>query len=96
MVPFAQFKKRRKHPWRSVSFSKVSGLKHATLLKLTLLYRCFPCFLNCINGTKSRNAPHIEILLIGIRLGLRLSLTSALNKIIKLCNHASNNIATIL
>ena len=25
MVPFAQFKKRKKHPWRSVTFSKVAG-----------------------------------------------------------------------
>ena len=33
----------------------------ATLLKLTLLHRCFSRFLNCTNGTKSRNAPHIFI-----------------------------------
>ena len=25
LVPFAQFKKREKHPWRSVNFSKVAG-----------------------------------------------------------------------
>ena len=25
LVPFAQFKKRKKHPWRSVTFSKVAG-----------------------------------------------------------------------
>ena len=25
LVPFEQFKKREKHPWRSVSFSKVAG-----------------------------------------------------------------------
>ena len=25
LVPFAQFKKREKHPWRSVIFSKVAG-----------------------------------------------------------------------
>ena len=24
-MPFAQFKKREKHPWRSVTFSKVAG-----------------------------------------------------------------------
>ena len=29
------------------------------LLKLRLLHGCFPCFLNCKNGTKLRNAPHI-------------------------------------
>ena len=26
LVPFVQFKKREKHPWRSVTFSKVAGL----------------------------------------------------------------------
>ena len=25
LVPFVQFKKREKHPWRSVTFSKVAG-----------------------------------------------------------------------
>ena len=25
LVPFVQFKKRAKHPWRSVNFSKVAG-----------------------------------------------------------------------
>ena len=43
-VPFVQFKKREKHPWRSVTFSKVAG---------------FSRFLNCTNGTKSRNVPHM-------------------------------------
>ena len=41
---------------------KVAGLKPATLLKLTLLHGCFSRFLNCTNGTKSRNAPHIDYL----------------------------------
>ena len=27
LVPFVQFKKREKHPWRSVNFSKVAGFK---------------------------------------------------------------------
>ena len=31
-------------------------LKHATLLKVTLLHGCFSRFLNCSNGSKSRNA----------------------------------------
>ena len=30
------------------------------LLKLTLVYGCFSRFLNCTNGTKSRNASHIR------------------------------------
>ena len=25
LVPFVQFKKRQRHPWRSVNFSKVAG-----------------------------------------------------------------------
>ena len=25
LVPFVQFKKREKHPWRSANFSKVAG-----------------------------------------------------------------------
>ena len=44
LVPFVQIKKIEKHPWRSVNFSKVAGLKR------------FSRFLNCTNGTKSRNA----------------------------------------
>ena len=56
-VPFLQFKKREKHSWRSVNFSKV-----ATLLKLTLLHERFSRFLHCTNGTKTRNAPHIRIM----------------------------------
>ena len=35
MVPFIQIKKCENHPWRSVTFSKVAGLK------VTLLHGCF-------------------------------------------------------
>ena len=35
LVPFVQFKKREKHPWRSVTF---------TLLKVALLHGCFSHF----------------------------------------------------
>ena len=41
LVQFVQFKKREKHPWRSVIFSKVAGFKPAALLKVTLLHGCF-------------------------------------------------------
>ena len=58
---FAQLKKCEKHPWRSVTFSKVAGFKPATLLKVKFLHGCFLGFLNCINGTKSRSASHIII-----------------------------------
>ena len=50
LVLFVQLKKREKHSWRSVTFSKVAGLK------VTLHHECFSRFLNCTNGTKSRNA----------------------------------------
>ena len=48
-VPFVQLKKLEKRPWRSDAFSKVAGIKSATLLKVTLLYGCFSRFLNCAN-----------------------------------------------
>ena len=52
LVPFAQFKKPEKHPWRSVNFRKVAGL-------VTFLRGYFSRFLNCTNCTKSCNASHI-------------------------------------
>ena len=55
LVPFIQFKKPKKHPRRNDTFSQ-----SATLLKVTLLHWCFSRFLNCTNGTKSRNASHIK------------------------------------
>ena len=59
LVPFVQFKKREKHPWMSVTFSKMAG-QPATLLKVTLLHGCFSRFLNCTNGTKSRKVPRTK------------------------------------
>ena len=43
LAQFAQFKKREKHPWMSVTFSKVAGFNRQ---------------LNYTNGTKSRKASH--------------------------------------
>ena len=54
----SQFKKGKKHPWRSVTFSK----KPSTLLKVTLLHGCFSRFLNSINGTKLRKTCFNKIL----------------------------------
>ena len=51
LVPFVQIKKREKHTWRSVTFTKV--------LKIALIHGGFLRFLNCTNVTKSRNASHI-------------------------------------
>ena len=53
LVSCVQFKKRKKHPWRTVTFSKP-----ATVLKVTLLHGYFSRFLNCANGTKSRKTSH--------------------------------------
>ena len=46
LVPFVQSKKCEKHPWRSVT-------------KINTPPWVFFTFLNCTNGTKSRNAPHL-------------------------------------
>ena len=51
LVPFVQFIKHEKHPWRSV-----------TLNKVTLLHGCFSRFLNCTNSAKSRNASLMDII----------------------------------
>ena len=45
LAPLVQFKKREKHSWGSSTSSKVG---------------CFSRFLNCTNGIKSHNAPHIN------------------------------------
>ena len=47
--------------WYHLYNLKNVKLKPATLLKLALLHVCFSRFLNCANGTKSRNAPHIRL-----------------------------------
>ena len=56
LAPFLQFKKHETHPWRSVTFSKVTGFS----LKVTFLHGCFSRFLDCTNGTKSRNTSQIH------------------------------------
>ena len=50
---FVQIKKREIHPWRSVT--------------LTLLHGCFSRFLICTNGTKLRNASHMDLDLVEIK-----------------------------
>ena len=59
LVPFLQFKKREKQPWRIVTFSNFT--KSVTLLKVTLLHGCFSRFLNCTKDTKSRKACHTHV-----------------------------------
>ena len=57
LVTFAQYKKREKHPWRVLLLVKLQA-------KITLLHGCFSRFLNCTNGTKSRDASHMYFLCI--------------------------------
>ena len=58
LVPFLQFKKREKHPWRSANFSNVASLA-CNFTKFNTPPWVFFTFLNCRNGTKSRNASHL-------------------------------------
>ena len=39
LVPFVQFKKREKHPWKSVNFSKVAGQRTTYILYSPFSYR---------------------------------------------------------
>ena len=54
LVPFVQFKKCEKHPWRSVNLIKLQASACNTPPWV------FFTFLNCAHSTKSRNAPHNE------------------------------------
>ena len=83
LASFAQFKKCEKHPWRSATFSKVAGLKPATLLKVKFLHGCFLGFLNCINGTKSRSASHNHRLAIDLTLNFYIKRTSIFHRLWK-------------
>ena len=53
IVPFVH----EKHPWRSATFSKITGL-----LKVSLCHGCFPRFLNCKNGSWTHKASQIIFL----------------------------------
>ena len=44
LVPFVQFKTCQKHPWRSVTFSKVAGSKPLSLPKVIFLKGVFHVF----------------------------------------------------
>ena len=48
LVPFVQFKKREKHPSRSVNFSKVAGCitNNKTVILMEISRKFEPCFLN--------------------------------------------------
>ena len=46
LVPFAQFKKREKHPWRSVNFSKVAGWSEKSTTNYSIEKFILPNFMN--------------------------------------------------
>ena len=50
LLPFVKFKKREKHAWNSVTFSKDSGCS----LKVKVLRGCLSRFLKCANGTNQQ------------------------------------------
>ena len=56
LEPYVQLKKREKHPWRSVYFSKVVGF--SLQLKLTLLHGCFSRF-KIVRMVPNRATHHI-------------------------------------
>ena len=53
LVPFEWFKKREKHPWRSVTFSKVAACEACNLTKSNTPPWSFSRFLYSANSTKS-------------------------------------------
>ena len=59
LVPVLQFKKREKHPWRSVNLIKLQA-SACNFTKSNTPPWVFFTFLNCAHSTKSRNAPHNE------------------------------------
>ena len=62
LVPFVQFKKREKHPCRSVALVKLQT-EACNFTNSNIPPWVFSCFLDCTMGTKSRNASHILIVL---------------------------------
>ena len=61
LVPFVQFKKCEKHPWKSISFSTAAGFSLQLFQKWPSSMGVFRVFWNCTNGTKSREVSHILI-----------------------------------
>ena len=56
---------------KSVKHTHGGKLLLVTLLKVTLLYGCSSHFLNCTNGTKSRNVSHVITFRLHIKLKTR-------------------------
>ena len=46
LVPFAQFKKREKHPWRSINFSKVADWSEKSAGNYSIEKFILPNFMN--------------------------------------------------
>ena len=56
LLSFVQFKKHEKDPWRSDTFSKITGFSMGNTSPWV-----FSRFLNYANGTKSRNTSYNDI-----------------------------------
>ena len=67
LVTFAQFKKRQKHPWRSVTFNKVPGFSLQKVTPLWVfftfckLYKCYQITQN-ISYTFKRNNKNTRLI----------------------------------
>ena len=84
LVPFVQFKKHEKHPWRSVTFSKVAG--------------CFFHFLNCTNGI-AQSTTFIPFLTISYgaviaRVSLNISTTLQTHHVYSTLKRRGNGVST--
>ena len=60
LIPFVQFKKYEKHPWRNVTFNKVAGFLASNFTRSNTPPWEFFTFLNGANGTKSCNISHLR------------------------------------
>ena len=64
LVPFAQFKKREKRPWRSVTFSKVAGwsvTKSRSASQNSLQAQTFPQDLNTFSIVQEHSVDLMQI-----------------------------------
>ena len=59
LVPYVQFKIRENNHGGVLLLLKLQAAV-CDLLKALLLHGCFSRFLDCTNGTKSRNASHMQ------------------------------------
>ena len=64
LIPFVQFEKREKDPWRSVTFYKVAGCLQFSKSNTPSCF-FFSRFSNCTDRTKMCKASHIYLPAVG-------------------------------